>query len=83
MGVTEAGFAAMARALLRRADECAGSKIAFLLEGGYDLSVLRASVAAVLKEMRKPAEADIFAAATGERIQPLIQGILRIHEKYR
>jgi acetoin utilization deacetylase AcuC-like enzyme len=83
MGVTETGFAAMARALLRLADECAGSKIAFLLEGGYDLAALSASVAAVLKEIRSPAAEDTLAAAAGDRIQPLIKGILSIHEKYR
>jgi acetoin utilization deacetylase AcuC-like enzyme len=83
MGVTESGFAAMARALLRLADECAGSKIAFLLEGGYDLTALSASVAGVLHEMRRPASGDILAAAAGERIEPLIKSILSIHKKYR
>jgi acetoin utilization deacetylase AcuC-like enzyme len=83
MNVTENGFAAMARALLRLAHECADSKIAFLLEGGYDLSALSASVAAVLNEMRRPASDDAIAAANGERIQPLINGVLNIHEKYR
>jgi acetoin utilization deacetylase AcuC-like enzyme len=83
MGVTENGFAAMARALLRLADECAGGKIAFLLEGGYDLTALSASVAAVLKEIRNAAGEDVIAAATADRIQPLIKGILNIHEKYR
>ncbi len=83
MGVTEAGFAAMARALLRLADECADSRIAFLLEGGYDLTALSASVAAVLQEMRGTAADDTLAAAKGERIRPLIDGILALHEKYR
>jgi acetoin utilization deacetylase AcuC-like enzyme len=83
MGVTETGFSAMARALVRLADECAGSRIAFLLEGGYDLAALSASVAAVLKEIRAPAGEDALAAAMGERVQPLIKGILDIHEKYR
>jgi acetoin utilization deacetylase AcuC-like enzyme len=83
MGLTEDGFAAMARALLRLADECADSRIALLLEGGYDLSALSASVAAVLNEMRRPLKEDALAAAASERIQPLIKGILGIHEKYR
>jgi acetoin utilization deacetylase AcuC-like enzyme len=83
MAVTETGFAAMARALVRLADECAESRIAFLLEGGYDLAALSASVAAVLKEIRTPAAGDALAAATGERIRPLIEGILNIREKYR
>jgi acetoin utilization deacetylase AcuC-like enzyme len=82
MAVTEAGFAAMARALLRLADESAAGKIAFLLEGGYDLSALSVSVAAVLREMRRPGPEDALGAASAERIQPLIKGILSIHEKY-
>ncbi|MGH7931382.1 MAG: histone deacetylase family protein [Candidatus Binatia bacterium] len=82
MGVTEAGFGAMARALLRLADEFAAGKIAFLLEGGYDLTALTGSVAAVLSEMRRPAAGDALDAASAERIQPLIKGILSIHEKY-
>jgi len=83
MGVTEAGFAAMAREMLRLAAEFTENKIAFLLEGGYDLAALRDSVATVLNEMRRPPGADIPATAAAERIQPLIKGILDIHEKYR
>src|SRR5262245_6301829 len=37
MGVTEIGFAAMARRLLGLAEKFADTRIAFLLEGGYDL----------------------------------------------
>jgi acetoin utilization deacetylase AcuC-like enzyme len=83
MGVTENGFAAMARALVSLADKWAGSRIAFLLEGGYDLTALSGSVGAVLKEIRSRAEGDPLKAAAGDRIQPLIQAILSIHEKYR
>jgi acetoin utilization deacetylase AcuC-like enzyme len=83
MGVTEEGFAAMARALLRLAEQFSAGKIAFLLEGGYDLTALRGSVAAVLNEMRRPTGEDALASARAERIQPLIKGILDVHEKYR
>lgn len=83
MGVTEDGFAAMARALLRLAEQFSAGKIAFLLEGGYDLTALRGSVAAVLNEMRRPAGEDALASVRAERIQPLIKGILNVHEKYR
>jgi len=40
-------------------------------------------VATGLNEMRRPAGADARAAAAAERSQPLIKGILDIHEKYR
>jgi len=69
--------------MLRLAEEFSQNKIAFLLEGGYDLAALRSSVATVLNEMRRPPGRDVLAAAAAERIQPLIKGILDIHEKYR
>jgi acetoin utilization deacetylase AcuC-like enzyme len=83
MHVSESGFAAMARATLQLAAEFAENKIAFLLEGGYELAALRASVAAVLNEMRGASGEDAFAAAGAERIEPLIKGILSVREKYR
>ncbi len=82
MGVTEAGFGSMARELMRLSEEVTKSKIAFLLEGGYDLAALSGSVAAVLDEMRGPARIESFPATAGERIQPLIKSILKLHEKY-
>src|SRR5436190_6197477 len=54
MGVTEQGFGTMARSLLALANQFADGRIAFLLEGGYDLAGLRNSVAAVLAEMQDP-----------------------------
>jgi hypothetical protein len=33
--------------------------------------------------MHRPAGAPVLAAAAAQRIQPLIKGILDIHEKYR
>lgn len=83
MGVTEEGFAVMARLLLQLADRCAGGKIAFLLEGGYDLSALKNSVAAVLGEMPGSGKKDAAVKQASDRIQPLIQRILQTHEKYR
>jgi acetoin utilization deacetylase AcuC-like enzyme len=83
MNVSETGFAAMARATLRLAEEFAENKIAFLLEGGYELTALCSSVAAVLNEMRGSSGEDALAAAAAERIEPLIKRILNMHEKYR
>jgi acetoin utilization deacetylase AcuC-like enzyme len=82
MGVTDGGFAAMARALLGMAAEFTNNKIAFLLEGGYDLPALRNSVGAVLNEMSRPRGVDDLAPMGAERIRLLIDGILNIHEKY-
>jgi acetoin utilization deacetylase AcuC-like enzyme len=51
MEVTEAGFAAMARLLLRLARDHAQGRCAALLEGGYDLEGLQQSTRRVLDEM--------------------------------
>src|SRR5919108_836040 len=82
MGVTENGFAAMSERLLRLADEYAGGKIAFLLEGGYDLAALRSSVAAVLHAMQQPTMSQERGNPGGDRIKPLIHQIEQVREKY-
>jgi len=51
MRVSEGGFAAMASGLAQLADETCGGKIALMLEGGYDLPALAASVRATLEVM--------------------------------
>jgi acetoin utilization deacetylase AcuC-like enzyme len=51
MQVTEHGYRALTRALLRVADEHAEGRVAAILEGGYDLAALRAAVPAVLDEL--------------------------------
>jgi acetoin utilization deacetylase AcuC-like enzyme len=84
MGVTEEGFAAMAKMLLEVADQCSDGRIAFLLEGGYDLAGLRNSVAAVLNALRdRESISDQLSESAGERLQPLIRRIQEVHEKYR
>lgn len=81
MNVTDEGFGAMAQILLRLAERHAGGKIAFLLEGGYDLAALRQSVAAVLNAMQKR-PLDDSPTVKSEKIQPLIRQIRQIREKY-
>lgn len=83
MEVTESGFTAMACLLLKLADEYAGGKIAFLLEGGYDLAGLRNSVAGVLEAMQAGSWPIESAKADGKKIEPLIHRILQVREKYR
>jgi acetoin utilization deacetylase AcuC-like enzyme len=51
MEVTEAGFRAMAHALLGVAQEHAGGRCAAILEGGYDLTAIRQSSQQVLDEL--------------------------------
>jgi len=84
MGVTEKGFAVMARMLLRLAERHAGERAAFLLEGGYDLAALRSSVVAVLEAMQlgKNDANDLSQPASNE-LEPLLRSIRQVHEKYR
>jgi len=84
MNVTEEGFGAMARLLLALANRFADGRIAFLLEGGYDLAGLRDSVAAVLAAMQTqvlPPAGHLPLAES--RIEPVIRRILQVHEKYQ
>ncbi|MFO0550292.1 MAG: histone deacetylase [Polyangiaceae bacterium] len=55
MALSEAGYRVMARALRGLADRVAGGRVAVLLEGGYDLEALEASLAATLEEVARPA----------------------------
>jgi acetoin utilization deacetylase AcuC-like enzyme len=84
MDVTEKGFGAMAKRLLALADRFSNARIAFLLEGGYDLAALKNSVAAVLNAMQNSAaRADERFDSSPSRIEPLIRRIRQVHEKYQ
>lgn len=84
MGVTEQGFGAMAERLLELADRFSGSRIAFLLEGGYDLAALRDSVRAVLTAMQeRAAPASEPLQQSPSALDPLLHRIRQVHEKYR
>jgi acetoin utilization deacetylase AcuC-like enzyme len=84
MGVTDEGFALMSRRLIALAGKFTDAKIAFLLEGGYDLAGLRGSVAAVLQSMQADAAAARDTADLSDsRIAPLIRHIQELHERYR
>jgi acetoin utilization deacetylase AcuC-like enzyme len=82
MEVTENGFAAMASALLESARKHAAGKIAFLLEGGYDLAALRNSVSSVLEQMEKEENLSPGPVKGADEIQPIICKVLEIQEKY-
>lgn len=84
MGVTEEGFGAMARILLSQANWFTNGRIAFLLEGGYDLAALRNSVAAVLTALpEKSPHLGAHLPSAESRIEPLIRRVLQVHEKYQ
>jgi acetoin utilization deacetylase AcuC-like enzyme len=82
MNVTEHGFSMMSRAMLQLAETYCGGKIAFLLEGGYDLAALKSSVAGVLETLqRPPVDNKLAAAVGGEKIDPVIRAVLKTHEQ--
>ncbi len=81
MNVTEEGFGSMAGALLAVAQRFSEARIAFLLEGGYDLAALRNSVATVLSAIEQgKAQQNGGLRLAESRIEPLIRRILKVHE---
>ena len=80
MGVTEEGFAAMARSLLRVAAASAKGRCVAVLEGGYDLYAMRACSARVLDELALPQQSEPGPAAS--RAQPLLAAIRRVQSRY-
>jgi acetoin utilization deacetylase AcuC-like enzyme len=81
MGVTEAGFAAMARSLIRIADETAGGRCVAVLEGGYDLEALSAGSSRVLDELCGDRSAPV-ADDRGTRAGPLLEAIRGVQSEY-
>jgi acetoin utilization deacetylase AcuC-like enzyme len=82
MNVTEEGFSMMSRGMLQLAETYCGGKIAFLLEGGYDLAALKSSVAGVLETLQQTGGEKLSAAVGGEKIDPLIRAVLQTHEQF-
>ncbi len=83
MAVTEAGFASMCATLCQLADRHAGGRIALVLEGGYDLQALAASVAACVDVLRghkppSPRPASHADSEVGEVIEKVC-AVHRIH----
>jgi acetoin utilization deacetylase AcuC-like enzyme len=73
MRITEAGFLAMSRRLVRLADECCDGKIVAALEGGYDLQALANCGRTVIDELGKDANEPAIETKDGGRAEPIIQ----------
>lgn len=82
MDVTEEGFRVMAALLLGLAEEYAGGKIAFLLEGGYDLTALKNSAVAVFEEMKEGEKNEKPPPKGGEAVQPLVRKVLEFQQRF-
>jgi acetoin utilization deacetylase AcuC-like enzyme len=83
MNVTEEGFTTMARLVIDRAEEFCEGRVAFLLEGGYDLTALKNSAAGVLQAMQQIDRTEPIARLGGISIDPLVGKILQVHEQVR
>jgi acetoin utilization deacetylase AcuC-like enzyme len=70
MSVSAGGFGAMARGVSRAAARSAGGRIGFLLEGGYDLDGLEASLAETILAAVEPEAAQGSSSARAEAAPP-------------
>ena len=75
--VTEEGFAAMARVLLRVACDHAQGRCAAILEGGYDLEGLQKSVVRVLDEMAGEALTQALPQTEARGLLPRVRAVQR------
>ena len=80
MSVSENGFAAMTRSLVRIAERSAGGRAAAVLEGGYDLHAMRDCSARVLSELRTSPPEEPGPAPT--RAQPILEAVRRLQRNY-
>jgi acetoin utilization deacetylase AcuC-like enzyme len=85
MRATVPGFRRTAIQLKRLADELCGGKIAFMLEGGYDLRVLASAVEATLRvltgsDLEVPDPHGVPRESLGrEAVEPIVASVRRIH----
>jgi acetoin utilization deacetylase AcuC-like enzyme len=78
MGVSERGFAAMARSLVEVAERVCDGRVVAVLEGGYDLRATRDSAAAVLDVL---CGHDVATPPPGEpsHAGPVLDAVQRLH----
>ena len=79
--VTTAGFAAMTRTVVALAEELCEGRVAFVLEGGYNLESLAESVAATLRvsDGEPPAPAEAPRRADDRAVDGLIERVKQVH----
>jgi acetoin utilization deacetylase AcuC-like enzyme len=76
---TESGIAEIARQLLTVAHECSGGRLAAVLEGGYDLTAIRDSVAHVLDGL---AGAGLDDPVPAVPVGPTTDRVLAVQRRY-
>src|SRR5207247_2543231 len=80
--VPPAGFATMARACVGLAAECAGGRIAAVLEGGYDLAAIVEGVDATLAAMRGAVHAPPPATGDARRAERVLARVRAAQAPY-
>lgn len=84
MNVTPQGFAALTRILMDIAEEYSSERLAMTLEGGYNLTGLRESVRAVLKELMQASiliESDLKAFEEAPT-PPIVDKVIQMQRPY-
>jgi len=85
MKVSAKGFAGLTRLILDIAASCCSGKVVFTLEGGYDLTGLRDSVKAVLKELAGLSFTDYTGMAAGANpvaVDRALQPVSQVHSRH-
>ena len=84
MNVTPKGFAALTHVLMDLAREYSAHRFALTLEGGYNLTGLRASVKAVLKELTQASIliASDLQALGGVPAPPIVNKVIEVQKRY-
>jgi acetoin utilization deacetylase AcuC-like enzyme len=82
LDVTPAGFAMMATACRRLADETAKGRLVAVLEGGYDLDAINEGVATVLNIMRGGHETTHPQTGDARRADPVLARVRAAHAPY-
>ncbi len=85
MNVTAEGFASLTRSVMEIAEECCNGRLVITLEGGYNLTGLRDSVKAVLKELSDINKTDprkIAEKARRSMVDRILERIKEIHGRF-
>ena len=76
MNLSTAGYGQIARRMQAWADELCQGRVAYMLEGGYDLAALSESVVATLDAMRGVAGSDHLGLGPTSRSSARVRAIL-------
>ncbi len=85
MRVTPKGFAGLTRSVMNMADASCDKRVVLTLEGGYDLTGLRESVKAVLKELTDLSQTDaedMASQADPHKLEPVLKPIIQIQSVF-